>query len=222
MKTNIPSSHLGAELCLRRAKESLFWPGMSAEIKKMIDACETCRTYKTAPHKESLMPHEVPSRLWEQIGVGLLTLNNDKDYLITVDYYNNFCKVDRLTNTKATPVILKLKNHFARYGCPDRVMSDNGPQFTAEEFARFAYARGFDHKTSSPGNSKANGKAESAVKTAKRLIRKAIEARAETYLAILDYRNTPTQGMKSSPVQRLMNCRTKTLIARTATLLQPR
>ena len=45
MKTKIHSSHLGAESCLRRAKESLFWPGMSAEIKEMVAACEICRTY---------------------------------------------------------------------------------------------------------------------------------------------------------------------------------
>mgnify|MGYP002803952276 FL=1 len=140
--------------------------------------------HETASQKESLMPHEVPSRPWEQVGVDLFTLS-DKDYLITADYYISFWEVDRLTNTKATTVILKLKNHFARYGCPDRVISDNGPQFTAEEFEMFANAWSFDHKTSSPGNSKANGKAGSAVKTAKRLIRKAIEARAEPYLQYL-------------------------------------
>jgi transposase InsO family protein len=220
MKKKIHSSHLGTESCLRRARECLYWPGMSAEIKEMVASCETCRTYETTPQKESLMPHETPSRPWEQVGVDLFTLDN-KDYLITVDYYSNFWEVDRLTSTKTAMLNLKLKNHFARYGCPDRVISDNGPQFAAEEFATFAGAWDFEHRTSSPGNSKANGKAESAVKTAKMLIRKALEARTDPYLAILDYRNTPTQGMESSPVQRLMNRRTRTLIPTTATLLQP-
>ena len=140
---------------------------MSAEIKEMVASCETCSTYETAPQKESLMSHEVPSRPWEQVGVDLYTLDN-KDYLITIDYYSNFCEVDRLTNTKTATVILKLKNHFARYGCPDRVSSDNGPQFVAEDFLTFANDWGFEHRTSSPGNSKANGKAESAVKTQQR------------------------------------------------------
>ena len=61
----------------------------------------------------------------------------------------------------------------------------------AEESAEFAEAWDFEHRTCSPGNSKANGKAESAVKTAKRLIRKAIEAGTKPYLAIFDYRNPP-------------------------------
>ena len=41
-------------------------------------------------------------------------------------------------------------------------------------------------------------------------------------MAILDYRNTPTQGMDSSPAQRLMNRRTKTLLPTSRALLQPR
>ena len=49
--------------------------------------------------------------------------------MITVDYYSNFWEIDRLTSTTSSAVVLKLKNHFAHYGCPDRLISDNGPQF---------------------------------------------------------------------------------------------
>ena len=79
-----------------------------------------------------------------------------------------------------------------------------------------------EHLTSSPGNSKANGKAESGMKTAKRLLRKSIKAGKDPYLAILDYRNTLTQGMVSSPAQRLMSRRTKTLLPTTQYLLLPK
>ncbi|XP_028419155.1 uncharacterized protein K02A2.6-like [Dendronephthya gigantea] len=219
MKKKIHASHLGTESCLRRA--SVYWPGMSAEIKELVASCEVCRTYETAQQKETLMPNEIQSRPWEQVGVDLFTFDK-KDYMITVDYFSNFCEIDRLTSTKTSMIILKLKNHFARYGCPERVISDNGPQFSAEEFVTFADTWNFEHLTSSPGNSKANGKAESAVKMAKRLIRKAVEGGADPYLAILDYRNTPTQGMESSPAQRLLNRRTRTLLPTTSKLLQPK
>lgn len=33
MKLKIHSSHLGIEVCLRRARECIYWPGMSAEMK---------------------------------------------------------------------------------------------------------------------------------------------------------------------------------------------
>ena len=117
--------------------------------------------------------------------------------------------------------MLKLKSHFTQYGIPDQVISDIGPQFASKEFADFAEKWDFEHLTSSPGNNKANGKAESGVKTAKHL-RKSIKAGKDPYLAILDHRNTPTQGMVSSPSQHLMSRRTKTLLPTTQCLLLPK
>ena len=147
---------------------------------------------------------------------------NKKEFMVTVDYFSNFWEVDCLTSTTSAAIILKLKNHFAQYGCPDHLISDNGPQFASSEFTKFAKEWDFEHRTNSPGNSKANGKVESAVKTAKNLIRKAVNSRADPYIAILDYRNTPTQGMESSPVRCLMNRRIRTLLPTTKALLQPR
>ena len=58
----IHSSHMGAESCLRRALECIFWPGMHADIKKTIATCETCRKYEVSQQKESLVPVGTPSR----------------------------------------------------------------------------------------------------------------------------------------------------------------
>jgi hypothetical protein len=53
-------------------------------------------------------------------------------------------------------------------------------------------------------------------------MKKAKKDNEDVYLAVLDYRNTPTQGSESSPAQRLMSRRTKTLLPTTAKLLTPR
>ena len=125
-------------------------------------------------------------------------------------------------STKSRAVIQKLKQHFARHGIPDTVMSDNGPQFDSEEFRKFAKAWEFDHVTSSPGYAQSNGMVESAVKKAKSLLKKAKKAETDPWLAILDHRNTPTEGMTTSPVQRLMSRRTKTLLPTSGNLLKPK
>jgi len=118
MKLKIHSSHLGIEACLRRARECIYWPGMAAEMKLYISACETCRELDSTTHtKETLMSHEVPSRPWAKIATDIFTLDG-KDYLVTIDYYGNFWEVDRLPNSKASTTILNLKSHFARYGIP--------------------------------------------------------------------------------------------------------
>ncbi|KAL0153632.1 hypothetical protein M9458_051063, partial [Cirrhinus mrigala] len=52
-------------------------------------------------------------------------------------------------NTGKT-VTLRLSNMFARWGCPDTPVTDNGPQFSGQQFQNFAKAYGFCHVTTSP------------------------------------------------------------------------
>jgi len=87
MKKAVHSSHIRIEGCLRRARECLFWPGMSSELKQYISTCETCRMFEIAPAKESLMSHDVPY------------------YVITVDYFSNFWEIDKLNRTTSNAVI---------------------------------------------------------------------------------------------------------------------
>ena len=101
MKARIHSSHPGTESCLRRACECIYWPGMSAEIKQYISACEICRELDTTSQpNEPLMSHEVPSCPWERVGTHIFFLDG-KEYLITIDYCSNFWEVDRLLDNNA-------------------------------------------------------------------------------------------------------------------------
>ncbi|VDI09095.1 Hypothetical predicted protein [Mytilus galloprovincialis] len=198
MIRRIHSSYIGVERCLRRARESLYWPGLNSEVKDFILRCETCRTNERKQRKEPLISHEVPLRPWAKV------------------------EIDYLENTLATTVIHKLRAQFARYGIPDTCFSDNGPQFNCVEFRNFAKEWDFSHETSSPYYPQSNGKVEHAVQNAKSLIRKGKHAQSDPFLAILDFRNTPTQGFETSPAQRSMNRRTKTLIPTKESLLKPK
>ena len=221
MKQRIHSSHLGQQACLRRARECIYWPNMNNDIIVFVAKCSVCRKYDFKQGKETLKPHKIPERPWEKVGVDLFSLN-DKNYLITVDYLSGFFEIDYLPDTKSITVVNKLKHQFARYGIPDVCFSDNGPQFTGEPFKTFTESWAFEHKTSSPSYAQSNGKVENAVKSAKRLMKKAKESKSDPYLALLDYRNTTTQGMSSSPAQRLLNRRTKTLLPTNNRLLKPK
>ena len=220
MKERLHSSHIGINGCLRRARECLFWPGMTAEIKEYVSQCEACSKYETKQPKETLMSHELAERPWEKIGADLYTIDG-KDYLIVVDYFSNFWEIDHLPDTKASTTIKKLKCHFARQGIPDIVISDNGPQFACDKFAHFASEWGFEHRPGSSGHQQTNGKSEAAVKDAKRLLRKGKETDGDLYLVVLALRNTPTEAMDTSPAQRLLGRRCKTQLPTTTELLKP-
>lgn len=76
--------------------------------------------------------------------------------------------------------------------------------------------------TSSPRHAKSNGKAESTVKVAKRIFKKAYRNNKDPWMALLDQFNMPTQVVNSSSVQRLMPQRTCTLLPISTNLLYPR
>ena len=94
-----------------------------------------------------------------------------RTYLITTDCHSSFFEIDQLTDMSAETVIRKLQKNFARHGIPEELVTDCGTQYTAKSFKKFANKWGFHHVTSSPGNHRANGAAEAAVKTAKRLFK---------------------------------------------------
>ena len=138
-----------------------------------------------------------------------------------MDYHSNFFEVEKLPDTLSSTVILSLKRHFARYGIPQVLRTDNGPQFAANGFRKLSLDWGFDHITSSPRYPQSNGKVENSVKTAKRLMFKAKSSGTDPWLALLAFRNTPTQGYSTSPAQRLMGRRTRTTLPTHVSLLEP-
>ena len=80
--------------------------------------------------------------------------------------------------------------------------------FSSQEFSEFATSYEFEVITSSRGCPQSNGKVENAIKTAKSIMKKAKQAGTDIYSSLLDWRNTPSEGMSSSPAQRMFGRRT--------------
>ena len=188
-------------------------------MRELIQQCEVCCKFHPAQPQEPLKPHPIPSHPWESVAVDPFSLDGN-NFMVTVDYHSGYWEIDQLMSTVSETVIRCLKRHFARYGIPSRVLTDNGPQFSAGGFKQFATNWGFEHVTSSPRFPQSNGKAESAVKTAKSLLRKARMAGEDAWLGILIYGNVPTQGIDTAPVQRFFGRRTRTQVPIRSDLLQ--
>ncbi|XP_077522668.1 uncharacterized protein LOC144133441 [Amblyomma americanum] len=98
--------------------------------------------------------------------------------------------VERLPDTSARSVVAALSAMFARYGIPIELCTDNGPQFSSQEFAAFAKEYDFAHVTSSPHYPQSNGLAEKGVQIVKRIMKKTQDARHDFWLGLLAYRST--------------------------------
>ncbi|GFR65788.1 Pol polyprotein, partial [Elysia marginata] len=105
-----------------------------------------------------------------------------------------------LNKTTTSSVIEHMKSIFAKFGIPEILISDNGPQF-----AQFTECYGILHKTSSPLHPESNGETERAARTIKNLLRKA----SDPYIALFNYRATPLQQGKS-PSELLMGRQLRT------------
>ena len=219
MLQKIHKAHQGVDSSIRRARESLFWPGMQAAIKEKCLSCGLCARYVCERPQEPMKSHTIPIRPWSKISADLFQLDGN-NYLVMVDHYSDHIELDSLSgNTSANTVIKAMKRQFARHGIPDELVTDNGPQFESHEYSRFAREYGFTIVKSSPYYSRGNGKAESAVKIAKNILKKS--RKENPYLALLAYRNTPQQGYNYSPAQRLMSRRLKDIIPTTHHQLTP-
>ena len=63
----IHDSHIGIEGCIRRARESLYWPHMATELRNYISNCDICLSYRSAQTKEPLLQHDMALRPWSKV-----------------------------------------------------------------------------------------------------------------------------------------------------------
>ncbi|KAL7880825.1 hypothetical protein SRHO_G00030790 [Serrasalmus rhombeus] len=207
--------HLGLTKCRERAKQSVWWPGLSKELQQLIENCDTCARERTNL-KEPMLPTLFPTRPWSTVGADMFQYNN-QHYLIVVDYFSRFFEVAKMSTTTSEATIQHFKSIFARHGIPEVVRSDNGPQFSSECFRHFAKDWGFEHVTSSPRFPQSNGEAERAVRTIKNLLKKS----ADPYLALMAYRAAPLAN-GYSPTELLMGRKIRTPVPVIPSQLEPR
>jgi len=204
-----------------RARDVLFWPGMAKVIHAYISKCAICNEFWPQQQKEPLIPRNTPKLPWADVAVDLFCFDSD-NYVVAVDYFSDFFVLEQLQDTTTTSVVKMLKRSFATHGIPESVRTNNGLQLVSEEFRVLAREWKFHHVTSSSYYARSNGKAESAVKIAKTLLQKAKRDGRDIWLCLLEWRNVPTQGLDSSPCQRLMSKRTRSLLPVSTFSLKPK
>jgi len=205
MLDKLHSGHQGITKCRQRARQSIWWPGLSKQLEELVKGCSQCCKSQNQ-RAEPLMPSALPDLPWQRVATDLFEWRKDT-YLLIVDSYSRFIEVAKLNRTTAEDVVLHTKSIFARHGIPEVVNSDNGPQYSSGVYATFAREYQFEHITSSPLYPQGNGEAEHAVQTIKSLLKK----EGDPYLALLAYRATPLQN-GYSPLELLMSRKLRTTV----------
>ena len=197
--------HYAIDKMSLRARETVYWPGISEDIRHTYHHCHICAKFARTQQRETLQYIETPQTTWEQLGLDIFTLRNTQ-YLLVIDYFSRFPVVKQLQSLHSLSVIKHLKDIFTEIGIPRCIVSDGGTQFTSQEFQDFTKTWGIHHRVTSPTNAQSNGQAEHFVQTIKNSLNKSHRRRRGSTLSNPCICHNTLEPQSSSPAE-LLNSR---------------
>ena len=117
--------------------------------------------------------------------------------------HSKWPEIFEMPSTSAEKTISTLQQLFSSYGLLEQIVSDNGPQFIAEEFATFLKSNGIRHIRCAPYHPSSNGAVEQFIQTFKQSMKaseddgRSLSQRISNFL--LSYRATPHSTTNQPP-----------------------
>ncbi|XP_064475582.1 uncharacterized protein K02A2.6-like [Ornithodoros turicata] len=202
--------HPGIERMKMLARSFVWWPLMDKDIESTVRKCNVCQTTAPAKTPGPLHPWTYPTRVWQRVHVDF-AVKEGINLFVLVDSYSKWIEVRCLSTATAARTTDTLRAIFAAYGYPEELVSDNGPQFIAQEFADFTRGLGIRHTRTPPYHAASNGAAERLVQTTKTILlkqvlhdnmtgqRRTLHQRLDDFL--LAYRNTANSVTGRTPAE---------------------
>ncbi|XP_033237657.1 uncharacterized protein [Drosophila pseudoobscura] len=138
------ASHGGIHKTLERIRRYYYWPGLVADVKKYIQACDVCKTTK-APNtiqrpKIGIAPES--QRFFQKLYVDFLgpyprSRSGHIGIFIVLDHYSKYVFLKAVKKLTADVVVKYMQQDlFHAFGVPETIVSDNGTQFKSEAFQK--------------------------------------------------------------------------------------
>ena len=166
--------HPGVTWMKSMARSYLWWPGLDKEIEEMAKSCQSCQSVKGSPRVVPLQPWTWPSRPWQRVHLDFAGPFQGAVFLVAVDTYSKWPEVKVLLTTTVSKTLNVLREWFAVHGVPEHIVTDNGPQFVADEFNNFTKCNGIKHIRSAPYHPASNGLAERFIKSMKESLKASV------------------------------------------------
>ena len=193
------SAHQGVSSMMHRAVSCVFWPGLNQDVAATRWSCDTCNLHQPSQPQVPTPQSEPSSTPFEHVVADFFDLHGHH-YLVAADRMSGWIDVFESppgsSAAGARGLIACLRRLFSSKGVPIELASDGGPEFTALDTRNFLQSWGVRQRLSSAYYPQSNGRAESAVKTAKRLLRghtgPSGSLDTDAFIrALLQHRNTP-------------------------------
>ena len=165
--SKLHAAHQGIERSKRRARQVVYWPGMSSDITNTVRACVSCQEALPSLQREPLAHDPLPTRVFEDVSVDIFSFAGNH-YFTYADRLSGWPAVH--VNYLTKDVTQFLTRNFVDLGVPVRMRSDGGPQFDSAEMRQFVTKWAVRQEFSTPTYAQSNGHAEAAVKAMRALI----------------------------------------------------
>ena len=125
-------SHQGQVRTLRRARQTVYWPNITQDIRTMVEQCDRCAERQASQPNQPLVVESHPSRPFESVAADLFCVEG-KDFLVIVDKYSGWPVITpfRQHGVTSAHVIRAVKGMMMEKGIPVKFHSDGGPQFAS-------------------------------------------------------------------------------------------
>ena len=189
---------------LANARDRFFWPGLDAAVQQLRLQCRKCNEIAPSQSAEPLIITPPPEYPFQHAVVDLCHLEGHS-FMVYADRYSGWVEVERLPSTTLINCRKVFLRWFATYGVPEEISSDGGPPFNAAGYDEFCKNWGIRKRLSSAHYPQSNGRAEAAVKSAKRILTGNINPVSgaldtdSAARALMAHRNTPAQDTGVSP-----------------------
>ena len=203
------SGHPGVSRMKSLARGLVWWPGMDTSIETAVKHCSSCQQNQAAPPHAPLQPWSWPTRPWSRLHVDYAGPVEGKMLLVVIDAHSKWIEAIPLATATAQTTAQQLRKLFSQFGLPETMVSDNGPQFAAQEFQEFCRSNGIRHTLIAPYHPSSNGLAERAVRIVKQGLKKLTEGSMSDRLSrfLFQYRLTPQTTTGSAPAELLLGRR---------------
>ncbi len=155
--------HSGMVKMKSLARLHVWWPGLDKDIEDLCRACNPCQQKQPDPSPAPLHPWQFPERPWQRLHIDLAGPFQNHMWFVIVDAHSKWPEVFQLKTTTTQVITQKLEEVFARFGIPEQVVSDNGRQFTSDEFNLYLKNYNIKHICSTAYHARSNGEAKRKV-----------------------------------------------------------
>lgn len=201
--------HPGVVLMKRRIRQKLWWPNLDSDVEAKVKACFDCQIVSQPNPPEPMSRHPLPDGPWIEVAIDIMgPLPWNISLLVITDYFSRYFEVARLEKCSSTEIISILREVFARWGNPRKMISDNGRQFVSTELKEFCDREGIVLRHSTPYWPRNNGEVERQNRILKKSLTISYQNEtdwwAELQRLLIMHRNTPHSVTGKCPAELMM------------------